>query len=87
MQTLEHEHLISTIGGRTITRRPDGSFTYSQTNYETCLYAVERRAAKEYPDNRRFYQRWFGSADPNAPPRAEYVRTNVPDACGTPPER
>jgi len=85
MRTLDLAQLSTVVGGRTLTRRPDGSFSYSQTNYETCLDAVERRAQTRYPDNRTFLGRWFGTRDPNAAPRADWIRTNVPDACGPPP--
>ena len=85
MKTLTILELCAVTGGKTETRNPDGSYQYHQDPTETCIDAMDKGAREKYPDNRWFFQRWWGSEDPNAGPRADYRRDSIRDACNVKP--
>jgi hypothetical protein len=86
MQTIDRDHLAAVMGGKSTTTQPDGTVTYKQSNYESCVDAVQGSARDRFPDNRWFFQRWFGAKDDNAAPRADYLAKTLPAACGMPPK-
>jgi hypothetical protein len=86
MRTIDSEQLAAVIGGKSTTTQPDGTVTYKQSNYESCVDAVQGSANDRFPDNRWFFQKWFHAKDDNAAPRAEYLAKTLADACGLPPK-
>ena len=85
MNILTLEQLATVGGGSTTTTTPDGTTTYRQSNYETCVQAMSAGAKDKYPDNRWFFQRWFHATDENAGARADWLKSAVPTACGKAP--
>jgi hypothetical protein len=86
MQSIDRDLLHGVIGGRSTTENADGTTTYKQSNYESCVDAMERGAREKFPDNRWFFQKWFHAADDNAAPRADWLAKSLPGACGMPPK-
>jgi len=84
MHTLTIDLLAVVEGGRTNTTAPDGTTTFQQSNYETCVQAIQDGGREKYPDNRWFFQRWAGVKDENAGARADWVKSSIPAACGPP---
>ena len=84
MRSLSIDELGTVFGGMSETDNPDGSFHYKQSQYESCIHKVESEANKRFPDNRWFFQRWFGAKDDNADARAEFIKKTAPDQCGMP---
>jgi hypothetical protein len=77
--------LLAVTGGKTETIGPDGTYTFQQAPYETCVDAMVKGANEKYPDKRWFFEPWFGVEDKNAGPRADYARDAVRTACGPAP--
>jgi hypothetical protein len=86
MHTIAPDQLLAVVGGKSTTTSADGTTTYQQSNYETCVGAMEHGAAEKYPDNRWFFQRWVGAKDDNAGPRADWLKDAIPKACGPAPK-
>ncbi len=84
MMTIHPEDLAGATGGKTETIGKDGTYTYSQTPYETCVGLIEKGAREKDPDTRNVWDRLWGNADKNAGPRADWTRDSIPAACGTP---
>ena len=74
MRTLAPHQLRFVVGGRTITRDPDGTVTDHTPPREACEQTMRRAAAERHPDSRWFFQRWFGARDRNAEARENWTR-------------
>lgn len=85
MNVLTLEQLAVVGGGSTTTTKPDGTTTYQQSNYESCVQTIREGGKEKYPDNRWFFQRWFHATDENAGARADWVKSSLPTACGPAP--
>jgi len=84
MLILNNDQLTRIVGAYTMS---NDKGSYSQSNYESCLQDMERRAAEKYPDARTWFGRLIGTTDENAGRRANYFRDAVRTACGCPPKR
>jgi hypothetical protein len=84
MHVLSPDQLSAVIGGKSVTQSSDGSVTHAQTDTESCRDMIERAANNKYPDNRWFFQKWFGAKDENADARADWIKNTLPGSCGTP---
>jgi hypothetical protein len=62
-----------------------GAHTEQTTPYETCRGTMEQAAHEKYPDDRWFFQRWFGAKDGNADARKKWLDESLPGACGPAP--
>lgn len=85
MDNLDPDQLGAVTGGKSTTTHADGSTTHQQSNYESCVDAMERSASQKYPDDRNFLHHMFGQGDWNAGPRADWLKDAIPEACGKPP--
>jgi hypothetical protein len=84
MHALTLDQLGTVVGGRYASESDDGTVVYSQTPYESCHDAIRTKAYQQYPDNRWFFQKWFGAKDDNADARADYIKQGLPAGCGMP---
>jgi hypothetical protein len=85
MVELALDQLAAVIGGgQSTTDVQVGPFQYrsSTSDYRTCVDAVTRSTAEQYPDTRTFGV--FGT-DRNASARGRATNDNLRQVCGTPP--